>query len=189
MKESNRKIAIFAIVFVICAVLLLLAMPTQKIPADHEHNINVASVDSLNKILNLRLTELEIQHKTFPDSVDIIVQIANIYYDLDNTEKALEFYEMALNKKPEDATALTDCAVMYFKRGDSDKALEYLDKAINIQPDLAQAWFNKGLILMTTRERHSEGLETWKQFIKLAPESEEAKLIKNQIEAIEAAQK
>ena len=38
------------------------------------------------------------------------------------------------------------------------------------------------------QDKHQEGLEVWKQFIKLAPESEEAKLIKSQIDAIEAGQ-
>ena len=163
-------------------------MPRQTIPHGHDQNTNIAAVDSLNNMLNARLDELLQLHGQYPDSTSIMVQIGNVYYDLDDPQKAIAFYDMSLTKNPEDASVLADCAVMYFKTGDSDKALQYLNKAIELKPDLAQAWFNKGLILMTAQDRHQEGLEVWKQFIKLAPESEEAKLIKSQIDAIEAGQ-
>jgi tetratricopeptide (TPR) repeat protein len=188
MNDSNKKIAIFAFIFILSAVILLFAMPRQQLPPGHDQNANIAAVDSLNNMLNARLGELLQLHGKYPDSTAIMVQLGNVYYDLDNPENAIVFYDMSLKKNPQDASVLADCAVMYFKTGDSDKALQYLDKAIELQPDLAQAWFNKGLILMTAKDRHQEGLEVWRHFIKLAPESQEAKLIKSQIDAIEAGQ-
>ena len=75
---------------------------------------------------------------------------------------------------------------MYFNTGNADKALEYLDRAIELAPNLGQAWFNKGLILMSAKNDHQQALEIWKEYIEIYPESEHAKFMKSQIEAIES---
>jgi tetratricopeptide (TPR) repeat protein len=77
---------------------------------------------------------------------------------------------------------------MYNQLGNSEKALDYLDKAIALKPDLAQAYFNKGVILMTAKNDPRGAVAVWKKFIDIAPESEYVEFLKQQIKDIEASQ-
>jgi tetratricopeptide (TPR) repeat protein len=187
MNESLKKLLQFSLVFAVGAIIIFFSINSRKPPSPAANDNPHAGMDiGQMQVFEEQLKQLKASLKDDPDNVTLITHVANIYYDLDQPADAIEYYERALKLNPDDPMALTDCAVMYFESGNGDKALEYLDKAIAIKPDLAQAWFNKGLILMAAKNEPAKALEVWKEYVKLAPETEQAKFIKEQIESIEA---
>ena len=185
MNQSVKKLWQFAALFVVCAVDVYIIMQREKPPLAPSGNFNA---DSLSLIIQNDLKALTDSLSHDSTNVDLLVIIGNDYFDLGNHEKAIEYYEKALSLKPDMPLVLTDCAIMYHKHGDIDKALTYFDKAIKLKPDLAPAYFNKGLILMSDKNKPQEAIATWKKYIELEPNSEYAKLIKQQIETMQAGE-
>ncbi|MCD6163028.1 MAG: tetratricopeptide repeat protein [candidate division Zixibacteria bacterium] len=186
MSETNKKLLQFAIIFIISAVILFYIMQTEK-PSDFIHP--PPAVDSLAVSLREEISYLQDSLRQDSANIEIIIRIANGYFDLDQYQSAIEYYEKALEIQPDRPLVLTDCAIMYYHLGKNDTALEYLNKAINLKSDLAQAYFNKGLILMTADNNPKAALAVWREYIDIAPESEYAKMMIKRIEAIESGSK
>jgi len=56
----------------------------------------------------------------------------------------------------------------FYYKGDYNLALKSFEKAIELKPDYAEAWYNKGLILMRLR-KDKEALESFEKAINLKP--------------------
>lgn len=186
MTEANKRIIQFGVIFIFCAALVLIFLMGNKSPDIAGHHAGIKNHDSLMVALEKEAAALKSEIKEDPDNIDLIIQLANHYYDLNKFRDAIEYYEKALALQPDNPMALADCGVMYYKAGDSEKALIYLDKAINLQPDLAQAYYNKGLILMTAKNDADGAVAVWQKYLDIAPESEEARFLAGQIKAIES---
>ncbi len=187
MDKQKQKLALFTSIFIISAIIILLLINNQQRPSLMPEN-GFSDVFHDSSALIEEIDQLKSQLKDNPDNYDILAQIGNHYFDLNQPKNAIEYYERALKIKPDNPPVLTDCAVMYSQLGYNDKALEYLDTAIALKPDLAQAYINKGVILMTIKNDVGEAVAVWKKFIEIAPESEHANFLRQQIEAIESNQ-
>ena len=188
MTESNKRAIQFGAIFICCAVIIYFFMSARKPPSDINVRADQETTDNLKTRLREEVKELEVLLEKDPQNVGLITRIGNHYYDLDEHDKAITYYEQSLLLKPDDVFVLTDCAVMYYNSGQSEKAIEYLDKAIAIEPDFAQAYFNKGLILMSSMEDADGAVAAWREYIRIAPETEQAFFLEKQIEAIESGQ-
>jgi tetratricopeptide (TPR) repeat protein len=188
MTDSNKKIIQFAALFIICAAILFFFMPENI----HKNSVAPQPVGQFSddQLANLhrQIDQLKSSLAANPRNFDLLVRIANIYFDINQFDQAIDYYEQALRLSPDHPHVITDCAIMYFQKGDVDTALAYLDRAIALQPDLAQAYFNKGLILMTARGDAAGALEVWRKFLEISPESEEANFIRQQIRAIQSGE-
>lgn len=188
MDKQKQVLIQFAGIFIVCAVVIFLFMHSQQRPTlIPESGLSDEFHDSLTITLVEEIKRLKTQLTDNPDSLEILTQIGNHYFDIDQPENAITYYEKAIKIKPDNASVLTDCAVMYNQLGNSEKALDYLDRAIALEPDLAQAYFNKGVILMTAKNDPQGAVAVWKKFIEVAPESEYAELLKRQIKDIESS--
>lgn len=186
MTDSNKKIVQFAAFFVICGAVLFFLMPENIHKDAMAPEPGGQFSDEQLARLHGEIDQLEASLEANPHDFDSLLRIANIYFDINQFDEAINYYERALQLNPNSPDVITDCAIMYFQKGDVDKALSYLDRAIAMQPDLAQAYFNKGLILMTARGDAAGAIEVWHKFLEISPESEEAKFIRQQIEAIQS---
>jgi tetratricopeptide (TPR) repeat protein len=186
MTESNKRIIQFGAIFVICAVLILIFLMGRKPIIEVAPHADFKAQDSLMAALEQEAAALKSELEQDSANVDLIIQLANQYFDLNKFNEAIEYYEKALALQPNNPLVLADCGVMYYKIGDSDKALAYLDKAIDLQPDLAQAYFNKGLILMAAKNDADAAITVWRKYLEIAPESEDARFLAEQIKAIES---
>ncbi len=77
--------------------------------------------------LNLYLAE-----KT-PDE-GVLMNIAGCYYELQNYDKSIEYYQKVLLKNPRNDRALFYLGGNYYAKGDVNKALEYYNKALVLKP-------------------------------------------------------
>jgi tetratricopeptide (TPR) repeat protein len=73
--------------------------------------------------------------KISPDYYEAIINLANIYDDLGECEKALMLYRDAISKYPDAPEAYYNLGVFYERRGELDKAIEYYRKALSIDPN------------------------------------------------------
>ncbi len=111
--------------------------------------------------------------------------MGNLYAELENSEKAQEFYykavEMSAGGDPAVAAATYyNMAVGHVNKLDTEKAKEALSKAIEIDPTYAEAYYQLGIILTNDMNAIPQAVEHLKKYLELAPEgpnSEMARLL------------
>ena len=116
-----------------------------------------------------RLAALEKMSAQDPQNPDHQTQVANLYYDLGQYEKAADFYERSLKLRPKDPNAETDLAVCLHYIGQSDKALETLDAVLGYSPGFVQAMFNKGVILASAKKDTKGAINIWEDLLRSNP--------------------
>ena len=117
-----------------------------------------------------QLAALEQMSAKEPQNPDHQTQVANLYYDLGQYEKAAVFYERSLKLRPKDPNVETDLAVCFHYLGQSDKALETLNKVLGYSPGFAQAMFNKGVILANAKKDAKGAIMIWEDLLRANPD-------------------
>ncbi len=72
------------------------------------------------------------------------VVLGNIYFGRGEKEKALEFYDRALEENPENVEAWNNKGFLLFTLGLYEEALKCYDRALEIDPSYREAWYNRG---------------------------------------------
>ena len=123
MTESNKRVTQFGVVFILCAVIIYFFMSAQRPPSNINTHTDHKTSDSLNTVLQKELKELEVLLEKDPHNVELVTRIGNLYYDMSEYDKAIDYYEQSLSLKPDDPFVLTDCAVMYYNVGKAERQL------------------------------------------------------------------
>lgn len=123
----------------------------------------------MNRELKARITRLEGMLASDPNNPDLLIELGNAYFDIDEPQKSIEYYEKSLLIRPDNPPVLVDCGIMYRTLGQADKAIEMIRRAIKVNPDFAQAYFNLGVILRMEKDDRVGAAEAWKKFLELEP--------------------
>lgn len=122
--------------------------------------------ESLAKQESQAILRLEADVTANPDNIDAWTQLAHLYFDTSNYNKAIGAYTKALAIRP-DANLWTDLGVMYRRAGNPTKAIESFEQAIAMDPGHLQSRFNKGIVLHFDLDRTDEALEVWQSVLAL----------------------
>lgn len=77
---------------------------------------------------------------------DLYAVFGHCYVEIQNMDKAFEYYNKALDEDPDSVEYLTNIAVAYRKNGDFNKAKELYSKALEIDPDYPELNVSLGAI-------------------------------------------
>ena len=80
-----------------------------------------------------------------PNDLDALRGVGNIYYDFEEFDKAIDYYQKYLTLRPDDASVRTDIGTMYLYTNNIDRAIVEYQAVIAKQPDFFQAYFNLGI--------------------------------------------
>ncbi len=139
-------------------------------------------VDSASK-----LTSLEQMSRSDPQNADVKIQMANVYYDMGQYQKAIGAYEEALRLRPGDPGAMTDLATCYHYVGQPDKALALLDEVLKGHPGFAQAMFNKGIVLQAGKNDIKGAIATWESLLQSNPDFPQKAELEKKINQLKSA--
>lgn len=81
----------------------------------------------------------------YPDTLDIIKQATQFYIDTDNSEKAFEFVDKAIDKEPDNYVLYLVKGSLYTKLNQNEKAIEMFAKSLEINPTQFESAYNTGL--------------------------------------------
>lgn len=116
-------------------------------------NIETGEVEQMDKVQR----DLMVKSGTFKDPVDekteskraeIVKNIALIYGQLGQDDKAMEAYQMARKDNPNDVNLILQEANLHYKQGDKDKFKILMAEASAMAPDNADLQYNIGVINM-----------------------------------------
>lgn len=76
----------------------------------------------------------------------IIKNIASIYNEQGDSEKAIKAFIEARKASPKDVVLIQNEAILHYKLGDKDEYVRLINKAIALEPDNAALYFNLGVL-------------------------------------------
>lgn len=108
-----------------------------------------------------------------------------------NIQEAIRIYEIHLHRFGDNAFALFRLGTLFGIIGQWIKAKSYLDKVINLKPDYAEAYHNKGWVLLHDRNQNGEVknirelLFAYRQAVKLYEQQHKSNLSQTIIQAFQ----
>lgn len=99
---------------------------------------------------------------------EIVKNIALIYTELGQDDKALQAYKDARANDPEDVTLILNEANLYYKLGDKEKFKDLMAEATKVAPDNADLFYNIGVINME-QGNLDEARDAYKRALEINP--------------------
>jgi len=122
---------------------------------------------------NLFVSSVQTALELNPNFYDGYVMLGSFYASLDS-ELALDYYNSALEVRPDDGEALYGKAIFLQNQGRIDEALELYQYMIDLDEKNTLAWYNRGYIWLELREDPDKAIPLFEKAIELHPEYTEA---------------
>jgi tetratricopeptide (TPR) repeat protein len=188
MPQGKRQVyAIIGIILFVILVVLLVRKPkdfTSNRPPIESKNQQLATHE---KELREEIDRLEALVKTNPDSIQLILSLAQWYQDIAQFEKAIVNYKRYLEKDSTNADARVDMGVSYYQLALKDtehqrpffpKAILEIEEALKYSPRHQLGHFNLGIIYLQNGDIEM-AQDYLQKCISLNPESPVAQKAKN----------
>ena len=116
----------------------------RNIESGKRENVGTESqMDLMVKTKEYDEPEIEVTESKLPK---IIKNIASIYNEKGDNEKAIEAFKEARKVLPNDVNLIQNEAVLHYKLGNIDEYVRLINEAIELEPDNAVLYFNLGVI-------------------------------------------
>ncbi|WP_135605447.1 tetratricopeptide repeat protein [Methanococcoides sp. NM1] len=133
-----------------------------------EETVSPAENLSLNETAELNVSETA-EHEELP-AVEDEVTLNNeglAFYELNEYDKALEYFDKALEINPDYVDAWNNKGLTLNKLNEFENASESFDKALDINPDDADLWNNKGNTIKNLANYNSDYTRTVTTYAKM----------------------
>jgi cytochrome c-type biogenesis protein CcmH/NrfG len=104
-----------------------------------------------------------------PSDFDSLVKLGNVYYDGQQYQNAIPYYERALAIHPENPDVRTDMGTAYWYIGDADKAIAAMQISLKYRPGHPQTLFNLGWVLWQGKADPDGAVNKWETLLKMNP--------------------
>jgi cytochrome c-type biogenesis protein CcmH/NrfG len=146
------------------------AAPAQQQPsADMQAAVAQAAVPLLEAI------------KQNPNDYDSLVKLANVYYDGQQFQNAIQYYERAVVIHPENVDVRTDMGTAYWYTGNPDKAIAAMETSLKYRPGHPQTLFNLGWVRWQGKSDPRGAVAAWEQLLKANPDYPQKQQVKQYI--------
>ncbi|MBD3223550.1 MAG: tetratricopeptide repeat protein [Caldithrix sp.] len=130
-----------------------------------------------------RIEELKQIVTDSPEDFEAIIQLANNYFDVDDYNQAINYYQQALELEREHPNVLIDIGVAYFNMNNPDSALAYVEEALQVEPHHKQGLYNVGIIYYNMGQT-KQAIDHWEELISLHGSTVEARNAREFIEEL-----
>ena len=108
--------------------------------------------------------------KQNPNDYDSLVKLANVYYDGQQFQNAIQYYERAVAIHPENVDVRTDMGTAYWYTGNADKAVAAMETSLKYRPGHRQTLFNLGWVRWQGKSDPQGAITAWEQLLKANPD-------------------
>ena len=105
-----------------------------------------------------------------PKDYESLVKLGDLYYDGQQFQNAIVYYERALVLHPENPDVRTDMGTAYWYTGNADKALAAMEASLKYRPGHPQTLFNLGWVRWQGKADPKGAIDAWQQLLKANPE-------------------
>jgi cytochrome c-type biogenesis protein CcmH/NrfG len=107
---------------------------------------------------------------TRPNDPELLISIANTYYDGKDYPHAIDYYQKALKLTPQNVSVRTDMATAMWYSGDADGAIKQYELSLKVQPTHPQTLFNMGIVRWQGKKDAKGAVEVWEKLLAANPE-------------------
>jgi tetratricopeptide (TPR) repeat protein len=160
----------------------VVAAPAQSSPAAKGSGarqappLDEARVQALSTIL-----------KNDPKNAGAAVQLGNVYFDAEQWDGAIQWYQRAVDLDPRNADASTDLGVSYYYTNRTEEALARFEVSLKIDPKHTKTLLNKGIVLAFGKQDIPGASAEWQKVVDLAPNSPEGQAARRALEGVSSA--
>jgi tetratricopeptide (TPR) repeat protein len=104
------------------------------------------------------------------DKAQIYEALADIYYDLENLDTSVEYYNRALSEDSENPKVYSRLAMAYWEQDEIEKSIIYYSKAIELDPGYEIAYNNLGVVFLDGLGDAKRAGDYFKNAIELNPD-------------------
>jgi cytochrome c-type biogenesis protein CcmH/NrfG len=115
------------------------------------------------------------------------VQLGNMYFDAEQYQQAITWYEQALAIRPNDANVSTDLGVAFYYLNQPDRALRQFDHSLSIDPKHIKTLLNVGIVRAFGKQDLKGAADAWQRVVDLDPTSPEGQAAKKGLDGIKSA--
>lgn len=152
------------------------AMPQQGLPAGHPPIDSAAVIQQMEDVAAQN-----------PKDPDVRLKLANYLYDQKLYDKAIEWYQQALELDPKNVNARTDMGTAYFFTGRPKDALREYQESLQIDPQHEPTLANIIVVSLEGTHDVAAAQRYWDRLDKLNPNNAALPRLKEQIDAARAS--
>ena len=115
------------------------------------------------------IQQLEAQLIETPDDFQLLVDLANLYFDIQSFQSAVLYYELALELRPDDPSLRTDMATALYYSDRVEEAIVEFETSLAIEPNHPQTLFNMGVVLLEQRDDREGAIGLWETLVRENP--------------------
>ena len=139
-------------------------------PADMPATGGQPTPEQLKHMADKQAEPILAQLQNSPNDPKLLATAGNMYYDAQQYQAAIEYYDRALRVEPKNANVRTDMGTAYFYLGDSNRALQEFQTALKDDPKHAQTMFNMGMVQWQGKGDAPAAVATWEKLLKTVPD-------------------
>ncbi len=129
------------------------------------------------------IKELEDQAAQNPKAAEPRLKLANFLYDQKQYDKAIEWYQKALELDPGNVNARTDLGTAYFYLGRPQDALSEYRKSLETNPRHEPTLFNMIIVNLEGTRDFAAAQDAWQRLHRLNPNYPELDTMKGRLDA------
>ncbi len=114
------------------------------------------------------LQQLKIQ----PNDAALLAKIANVYYDAQQFDQAVSYYQKSLKIRPDNVDVRSDMATCYWYKNDANKAIAEYEKSLSYNPKHASTLYNLGVVRWQGKGDPQGAVQAWQKLLDTNPNYE-----------------
>ena len=138
-------------------------------PADAAGMNAQPTAQQLKHMAEKQAEPLLVQLRREPDNAELLASIGNIYYDTQQFQTAIDYYERALKVQPTNTSIRTDMATAYWYLGNADQAISEFNRVLSYEPNKANALFNLGIVKWQGKMDVNGAVAAWQKLLDTNP--------------------
>ena len=139
-----------------------------------------------NERIDALIQQAEGRLEQNPGDFQALTELANLNFDRDDFQGAIDYYGRALEINPDDATVRTDMGTALYYLDRVDFAAAEFEKSLSIDPTHPQALFNMGVLLLEERNDRAGALQLWERLVATNPGYPQIGMVREEIARVKS---
>ncbi len=164
--------------------------PAEVVASSRTSTASTIGLDSESEFPPLdesQVRELEAGADASPDDPKLAARVGEVYMDAGQFADAVPWLEKAVELGPRDVHVRNHLALSYLNQGNMDGAVGSFEQTLAIDPNHPPSLLGLGRIKLYLQQDIDGGLAMWQKLMAVAPSSEEAQSVRDELDALKSA--